>query len=210
MTVKVADALMDADEVSVPTIVTMYVPFAAFVGVGVEGAAEVRPVPVHPDAAKPITAKRQIAAIAPASLPEFPARKKNKRAASMRPAVTPKFVEDGAPGRPAPSPKPASSPPRGPAPELPAEEQADESVLTVRAPVAAALLEITRLAMEKQPFVREGLLVTAHEIVPVYPFCGVTVTVEEPELPAATVTFDADSVNDLPSTVMLWLPLEDA
>ncbi len=47
---------------------------------------------------------------------------------------------------------------------------------------------------EKQPFVSEGLLVTVNEIVPVYPFWGVMVTVEEPELPAAMVTLVAESV----------------
>ena len=42
----------------------------------------------------------------------------------------------------------------------------------------------------------ELLVETLHEIPPVYPFAGVTVTDEVPELPVATVGFVADTLKD--------------
>jgi hypothetical protein len=42
----------------------------------------------------------------------------------------------------------------------------------------------------------ELLVETLHEIAPVYPFAGVTVTEEVPELPVATVGFVADTLKD--------------
>ncbi len=42
----------------------------------------------------------------------------------------------------------------------------------------------------------ELLVETFHEIVPEYPFAGVTVTDDVPELPAAMVRFVADTLKD--------------
>ena len=42
----------------------------------------------------------------------------------------------------------------------------------------------------------ELFVVTFHEIVPVYPFAGLTVTEDVPELPAATVRFVPDRLKD--------------
>ncbi len=201
MTVKVVEAVIDVVVVSVPTTLTVYVPLAALVEAGVWGDAELWVVPVHPDAAKPITANRQRAAIAPANRLDLPARQKDNSAANIRPAMALNSAGNGDPRRWVPVPNPAT---------IPAAPQEDEAVCTARTPVTALLPEIRTLGSAKQPFDREGLLVTVHEIVPVYPFWGVTVTVEEPELPAATVTFEAVRVNDLASTVTVWLPLEAA
>ena len=54
----------------------------------------------------------------------------------------------------------------------------------VKVAVTALLPETVAFGKEKQPFVTEGLLETVNATVPVYPFFGVIVTVEVPELPA--------------------------
>jgi hypothetical protein len=80
--------------------------------------------------------------------------------------------------------------------------QAEATVLTVNVAITAALPDTVVFGSVKHPFERVGLLETVHATVPIYPFCGVTVTVEVPELPAATVTLVAASLKALiPATV---------
>jgi hypothetical protein len=71
---------------------------------------------------------------------------------------------------------------------------ADELVLIVRLAVTADVPETVALAMEKHILDEEGPLEMAHAMVPVYPFCGVIVTVDVPVRPAATVTLVADKL----------------
>src|SRR5215470_12806805 len=68
-----------------------------------------------------------------------------------------------------------------------APPQAVGLVLIVNEALTAAVPVIFALAIEKQPFVNAGLLVTDQEMVPVYPSCGVTVIVEAPALGATIV-----------------------
>ena len=84
-----------------------------------------------------------------------------------------------------------------------------DAVKTVNVAVIALVPDTIVFGSEKQPFVNAGLLVTVHAIVPVYPFCGVIVTIEVIELPAGTAGLVADSVKVLfPGTVSESVPLE--
>jgi len=78
--------------------------------------------------------------------------------------------------------------------------------------VTAALPVTAALGKEKQPCEREGLLDTVKEIVPVYPFFGLMVTLEVPALPEATVTLLAERVKLLEALVTVTVnePLEEA
>lgn len=85
----------------------------------------------------------------------------------------------------------------------------DDMVKIVNVAVIALVPDTVVFGNEKQPFVKAGLLVTVHAIVPVYPFCGVIVTIEVIELPAGTAGLVADSVKVLfPATVSDSVPLD--
>jgi len=78
-------------------------------------------------------------------------------------------------------------------------------------PVTALLLDTTRLGKTKQALAIAG--VTAKAMVPVNPFCGVTVIVEVMELPSVTVAAVADMRKVFwaaLATVKVTEPLEDA
>lgn len=82
-------------------------------------------------------------------------------------------------------------------PTLAGSGQDVDAVATISVAVTAVVPLTAVFGSEKHPFVNAGLLVTVHVTVPVYPFCGVTVTVDVPAVPDATVTFVAATVNDL-------------
>ena len=86
--------------------------------------------------------------------------------------------------------------------KIAAVPHADALVLIVRVGVIAVAPETVLLGIEKHKSGEEGLLETAQLIVPVYPFCGVIVTVDVPELPAATVAFAA-------ARVKLFVPVDE-
>lgn len=87
----------------------------------------------------------------------------------------------------------------------------DEAELNTVSVAMTALVPVRVVfGSEKHPFVSAGLLETVHAIVPVYPPCGVTVTVEAPELPADTVTLVAANLNDLATTLSVNEPVEGA
>ena len=77
--------------------------------------------------------------------------------------------------------------------------------------MTALLLDTARLGKTKQALAIAG--VTAKAMVPVKPFCGVTVMVEVMELPSVTVAAVADMRNDFcvaATTVSVMVSLEDA
>jgi hypothetical protein len=89
--------------------------------------------------------------------------------------------------------------------------QSPADVFTVITAVTAVAADSVMPGTAKQAFATAGLLVTVNAIVPVYPFCGVTVTVEVPEPPAATVALLAIKLKlftEAPPTISEIVPLE--
>lgn len=83
--------------------------------------------------------------------------------------------------------------------------------MTVIIAVTAAAPDTVTLGTAKQAFATAGLLVTVNAIVPIYPFWGVTVIVDVPEPPAATVRLLAVKLKllaEAPPTITEIVPLE--
>jgi len=191
VSVIVVDAVI---ELSVPVMVTVYAPLGAFPEVDPEDEPE------HP----PFT---RLAAI---SITAQPAT----RSTRCRPNPINRTAADTNtacinPRKPFSEPLRCLNPGTSPAnscfpvePTMLAVLQADAVVFTVRLAVTADVPETAVLGNVKHKLLLEGLLETAHEIVPVYPFCGVIVIVDVPALPAATVTLVALSVK-------LFVPVDE-
>jgi len=202
----VADAVIDDDTVSVPTMVTVYVPFAAVAGVLLGGADEAPPL-AQPVAVNPTAAKISTPASVPSLRERRPTMPTNSSPISPIVAMLACVAGRADSGCESLLEPFAFLPPLLPGPLLLARAiagvvQAEATVLTVKVAMTAAVPDTVVFGSVKHPFERVGLLETVHATVPVYPFCGVTVTVEVPELPAATVTLVAASLNALlPATI---------
>jgi len=188
---------MEADVVSVPTIVTAYVPL----GAEEKAAAEA-------DETLPEHARRPDPAVATSNRtrrvlkwryprPNSPAK---RRPSIERLAGAPP-VGRGAPSGRAESVGPLHHPRPPTRVDSVALSQAEALAYTVMVVVTGLAPAITVSGRAKQPLDNAGWLDTAHEIVPLYPFSGVTVTVEGPEPPEGTVVSVADTVKILPGTV---------
>jgi hypothetical protein len=189
--IKVVDPVIDVVVVSFPVIVTVYEP---------DGEFEFEPVPVEelppppqPESAIPADARNKIAANAAIFRERVPNTNKAARHTIANPVPATVCALSKPVGQaPPPAFKPGTSgadallfPLAGfDAPLV----HAVELVLIVNVAVTAVLLVTAVSAMLKHPLVNEGLLVTVHEIVPVYPLSGVIVIVDVLALPAVTLT----------------------
>lgn len=165
----VVDAVMDDDVVSVPTMVTVYVPFAAL-GVLTGGGEEELPPPLEqPEAPRPIATKMHAAATM-ASLGER-RRPTNPNKSSPATALLISIACSAKNGRSlflgliGPLPKPLCLLALNPVTAGAGHDEA--TVKTVNVAVTALLADTLAFGIEKQPFVRAGLLDTVQAIVPV-------------------------------------------
>jgi hypothetical protein len=197
---------------SVPVTVNVYVPFAAFT----EPLAEVEdaePPPPHPDIPATTDTKTSVAPIKPKRRDRNPNNPTKKMQHSANPETATKFSR---PELPPVQPKTCAHHPSRlrsapTAPIIAPVPQRLEEVFTVIIAVTAVAPDTVTLGTAKQAFAIAGLLVTVNAIVPVYPFCGVTVIVDVPEPPAATVVLLAVKPKlfaDALPTVTESVPLE--
>ena len=161
--------MIDDDTVSAPTMVTVYVPFAAL-GVLTGGGEEELPPPLEqPEAPRPIATKTHAAATMP-SLRERRPPNPNTSSPAMAMTIS---IASRADSRCSPFPEligPLPKPPLCLLPLDPATAAAghdEATVKTVNVAMTPLLPETLVFGSEKQPFVRAGLLDTVQAIVPV-------------------------------------------
>ena len=197
---------------SVPVTVNIYVPFAAFTEPFVEVEAAVPPPP-HPDTPATTATKISAAPIKPRRRDRNPTNPAREMQDSANPKTATKFSR---PELPPVQPKAFAHHPSRlrsapTAPIIAPVPQRLDDVFTVIIAVTAVAPDTVTFGTAKQAFATAGLLVTVNAIVPVYPFCGVTVIVDVPEPPAATVALLAVKLKlfaDAPPTVTEIIPLE--
>ena len=160
-------AVIDDDTVSAPTMVTLYVPLAAL-GVTGGGEEELPPPLEQPEAPKPIATKMHTAAKMPSRRKWWPTNP-NKSSPAMAMLISIACsAENGRSPFPeliGPLPKPLCLLPLDPATAGAGHDEA--TVKTVNVAVTALLADTPAFGIEKQPFVRAGLLDTVQAIVPV-------------------------------------------
>jgi hypothetical protein len=165
----VVDAVIDDDTASAPTMVTAYVPFAAL-GVLTGGGEEELPPPLEqPKAPRPIATKMHAAATMASLGERWRPTNPNKSSPAMAMLISIACsAENGRslfPGLIGPLPKPLCLLPVDPATAGAGHDEA--TVKTVNVALTALLPDTLAFGIEKQPFVRAGLLDTVQAIVPV-------------------------------------------
>ena len=160
-------AVIDDDTVSAPTMVTVYVPLAAL-GVTGGGEEELPPPLEQPEAPKPMATKMHTAAKMPSRRERWPTNPNKSSPAMAMPISIACSAESGRSPFPeliGPLPKPLCLLPLDPATAGAGHDEA--TVKTVNVALTPLLPDTLAFGIEKQPFVRAGLLETVHAIVPV-------------------------------------------
>ena len=162
----VVDAVIEDDTISAPTMVTAYVPFAALGGGGEE---ELPPPLEQPEAPRPIATKMHAAATMPSlgqrRRPTNPNKSSPATEMLISIACSAEHGRSPFPELIGPLPKPLCLLPLDPATAGAGHDEA--TVKTVNVALTPLLPDTLAFGIEKQPFVRAGLLDTVQATVPV-------------------------------------------